>query len=56
MPLDAMKDLTRCLHYTDDWEEEEDVEWETVYTDPKVEAQDGTACLKMHTIGDGKRW
>ena len=43
MPLDAIKDLTRCLHYTDDWEEEEDVEWETLYTDPKFEAQDGTA-------------
>jgi hypothetical protein len=38
-----MRELTRCLHYTDDWDEEEDVEWETLYTDPKVEAQDGTA-------------
>ena len=42
MPLDAMRELTRCLHYTDDWEDE-DGEWQTLYTDPKVEAQDGTA-------------
>ena len=38
-----MQELTRYLHYTDDWEEEEDGEWETLYTDPKVEAQDWTA-------------
>jgi len=43
MPLDAMKDLTRCLHYTDDWDLEEDDQWETLYTDPKIEAHDATA-------------
>ena len=28
LTLDAMKDLTRCLHFADDWEDTEDEEWE----------------------------
>ena len=42
MPLDAMKDLTRCLHYTNDWDLEEDNQWETLYTNPKIEAHNET--------------
>ena len=43
MTLDAIKDLTRCLHFADDWEDEEDEEWEQKYNDSKEEAADTTA-------------
>ena len=32
LTLDAMKDLSRCLHFADDWEDEEDEEWEEKYS------------------------
>ena len=41
MPRQALQDLVRCLHYVDDWEEEE--EWEVIYSDVKVEAAAGTS-------------
>ena len=44
LTLDAMKDLSRCLHFAEDWEEEEDdEEWEEKYSDGKEEAVDTTA-------------
>ena len=30
MPKDAFRDLYRCLHFTDDWDEEESVEWDYI--------------------------
>ena len=38
-----MRDLTRCLHFSDDWEEEDAEEWEEKYGDGKEEATDTTA-------------
>ena len=38
MPLAAFEDILRCLHFTDDWEEDADANWEDVYLDEKVEA------------------
>jgi len=46
MTLDAMKDLTRCLHFSDDWEEHEE-EWNTIYSDVKVEPDEDTASHRM---------
>ena len=43
MPQSAMEDLSRCLHFADDWEDEEDEEWEQKYGDIKEEAVDTTA-------------
>ena len=35
MPKDAFQDLYHCLHFTDDWDEEEGVEWDDIYLDEK---------------------
>ena len=43
LTLDAMRDLTRCLHFADDWEEEEEEEWDEKYGVSKEEAPDTTA-------------
>jgi hypothetical protein len=57
MTLDAMKDLSRCLHFSDDWEEDN---WEEEYDDPRVDCQDDTAQhrRKFSTLEDAynKRW
>ena len=37
MPLDAFKDMHRCLHFADDWEEDANADLEDVYLDKKVE-------------------
>jgi len=36
--MDAFKDMHRCLHFADDWEEDADADWEDTYLDEKVEA------------------
>ena len=36
MLLGAMYDLNRCMHFTDDWEEDDGIIWEDVYLDKKV--------------------
>ena len=33
MPKDAFRDLYRCLYFTDNWDEEEGVEWDDIYLD-----------------------
>jgi len=38
MPKDAFRDLYRCLHFTDDWEGEEGINWEDKYLDAKYES------------------
>ena len=40
MPQDALKDLMRCLHYADDWDDEN---WDEVYHDIKQESGDDNA-------------
>ena len=42
MTLNAVQDLKRCLHFSDDWEDDDD-DWDEEYTDCKIEAPDGTA-------------
>ena len=37
MPKGAMQDMNRCMHFTDNWEEE-DGEWESTYPNSKVES------------------
>ena len=53
MPKNALEDLTVCLHYSDDWECNDN--WEDIYDDPKVEADPGTAShrLKHGRLEDG---
>ena len=35
MPLGAMQDMNRCMHFCDDWEIDESIDWDTVYPDPR---------------------
>ena len=35
MPRNAFQDLNRCLHFVDDWEDEDGVDWEDVYLDER---------------------
>ena len=35
MPKDESRDLYRFLHFIDDWDEEEGVEWDDIYLDEK---------------------
>ncbi|KAL7527926.1 hypothetical protein ACHAXR_002197 [Thalassiosira sp. AJA248-18] len=38
MPKDAYTDMYRCMHFSDDWDEEDgDIPWENVYADVKYE-------------------
>jgi hypothetical protein len=57
MPKNALEDLTVCLHYSDDWECNDD--WEDIYDDPKVEADASMAShrVKHSMLEDGyNRW
>ncbi|KAL7529127.1 hypothetical protein ACHAWF_002847 [Thalassiosira exigua] len=60
MPRDAYQDLHRCMHFTDDWEEEAGVEWDQAYTDPKFEPSPEVAKhrRKYDHVEDGfnRRW
>ena len=59
MPQDAFKDLCRCLHFADDWEEE-DSQWMDTYPHAKEEPAEDTARhrRKFAVIEDAynKRW
>ena len=35
MPQSAFTDIHRCMHFSDDWDEEQDCEWDDVYSDKK---------------------
>ena len=60
MPKDAYLDIHRCMHFSDDWDVEEGVEWDRVYPDPKVEPSPEVARhrRKFEYIEDGfnERW
>ena len=48
LPKGAMFDMSRCMHFTDDWELEteldlQDLNWEDVYLDEKHSSPEGTA-------------
>ena len=43
MPRAAYQEMSRCLHFTDDWEEQEHVNWDDIYVDEKVVPSDNTA-------------
>jgi hypothetical protein len=43
MTKNCLENLTSCLHYSDDWEIDDDDEWDVIYPDPQVEAEPGTA-------------
>ena len=53
MPKNALEDLTICLHYSDDWECDDN--WDDIYDDPKVEADASMAShrLKHGILEDG---
>ena len=57
MPRGAFEDMYRCLHFADDWEEEN---WEEVHPDPKSEPSPDVANhrRKFATVEDGfnARW
>jgi hypothetical protein len=43
MTKGALEDLTTCLHYSDDWDPEDDVVWDDIYDDLKVVPPSSTA-------------
>jgi hypothetical protein len=43
MTKGALEDLTTCLHYSDDWDPEDDGVWDDIYDDAKVVAHPSTA-------------
>jgi hypothetical protein len=55
MTKNAMKDLTGCLHYSDDWDVMGGSDWDDIYDDPKVVANPFTAThrLKHGRLEDG---
>ena len=59
MPQDAFKDLCRCMHFVDDWEDD-DERWNKVYADRKEDIVEGTARhrRKFGTLEGGytNRW
>ena len=59
MSQDASKDLIRCIHFTDDWDDERGL-WESFYMDKKEVLKDCTAQhRKKHAQLEGaynKRW
>jgi hypothetical protein len=48
MPKNALEDLTVCLHYSDDWECDDD--WDDIYDNPKVEAD---TLMASHRVKHG---
>ena len=60
MTQDAYKDIYRCMHFSDDWDEEEDIAWDDVYADNKYEPSPDAAKhrKKFDHIEEGfnKRW
>ena len=59
MPKDAYQDMYWCLHFTDDWEEEDGVEWKNKYLDDKWTSQ--PTAKHREKIGDvedafNRRW
>ena len=59
MPQDNFKDLRRCLHFANDWEEDDD-RWNKVYEHEKEAAPENTAnhSRKFGVLEDGynRRW
>ena len=54
MPKDAMLDRNRCMHFTDDWTEDDAEDWGAVYNDPKVESPETSRHrIKFCLIEDG---
>ena len=54
MPQDAYKDLYRCMHIANDWEEDSE-QWTKVYGFDKDEVAKGMAkhCQKLSLLEDG---
>ena len=61
MPKDAYQDMYWCLHFTDDWEEEDGVEWKNKYLDDKWTSQptakhrEKLEMLRTHLIVVGRK-
>jgi hypothetical protein len=59
MTINAFQDIHRCLHFADDWEEDGEAEWDSVYLDERVKAP-ATAVhrCKFAMVEDAfnKRW
>ena len=61
MPKDAYLDIYRCMHFSDDWDEEDEiVDWDAVYPDRKIPPSPEAAKhrRKFEHIEDGfnQRW
>ena len=60
MPQDAFKDIHRCMHFSDDWDDDGDCEWDEVYSDERFNASPNVEHhrRKFEHIEDAfnKRW
>ncbi len=43
MPHDEYEDMTRCLHFVDDWNVDDDKDWNSIYTDEKYDVHPDSA-------------
>jgi hypothetical protein len=55
MTKNCLEDLTACLHYSDDWEIDDDEDWDDIYPCPQVEVEPGIAHhrLRYGRLEDG---
>ena len=59
MSKNAFQDMYRCLHFADDWDEEDGVKWDDVYLDSKYKSPDlARHRAKFATVEDAynARW
>ena len=59
MPKNAFQDMYRSLHFADDWDKEDGVEWDDVYLDSKHKSPDSARHrAKFTTVEDAcnARW
>ena len=54
MPKGALYDMARCMHFCDDWELDNGLQWQEIYLDKKNPSLEGTArhCLKFAIVED----
>ena len=43
MSQDSLKDLLRCMHFSDDWDNDRGFDWDSFYADEKEDLKPGTA-------------
>ena len=59
MPVVAFQDINRCLHFADDWAEEDGEDWDDIYLDDKYKSRSTAKHCNKFGIVEGAhnvRW